>query len=87
MRTLREIAAEIEADPNWNAVNNQAAKQALGYMKTMGSIEEPFAADPNGYGVVSSFLEHVRGWKGEVAGRVRKELRTMCGHPRTLAVC
>jgi hypothetical protein len=82
MRNLREIAAEVEADPNWRTVSNQAAKQALGYMKMMGSIKEPFAADPDGYSVVGSFLEHTRGWRGNVAGRVKTELRMMCGHPR-----
>ena len=82
MRTLREIAAEVEADPNWHTVRNQAARKALGYMKTMGSIKEPFVADPDGYGVVGSFLQHAIGWKGDTARRVKKELRTMCGHPR-----
>jgi hypothetical protein len=79
-RTLREIAREIEAD--WLVINNQAARKALDYMKTMGAIEAPFAADPNGYAVVGSFLTHAIGWKGKVARRVKKELRTMCGHPR-----
>jgi hypothetical protein len=82
MRSLCEIAAEVEADPNWRTVSNQAAKQAIGHMKTMGSIKEPFAADPGGYSVVGSFLEHTRGWQGATAQRVKKELRTMCGHPR-----
>jgi hypothetical protein len=79
-RPLKEIAAEIEAD--WAVINNQAAKHALDYMKTMGSIDAPFQLDPNGYGVVGTFLSHAIGWKGEVARRVKKELRTMCGHPK-----
>jgi hypothetical protein len=79
-RTLREIADEIEAD--WLVINNQAAKQALDQMKTMGAIEAPFGADPNGYAVVGSFLTHAIGWKGNVARRIKKELRKMCGHPR-----
>jgi hypothetical protein len=81
-RTLREIAGEIEADPNWSDTNNQAARHALDYMKNMGAIEAPFGADPNGYAVVGSFLTNAIGWKGEVARRVKKELREMCGHPR-----
>jgi hypothetical protein len=80
MRPLREIAGEIEAD--WLVINNQAARQALDYMKTMGSIEAPFGADPHGYEVVGTFLAHAVGWKGKVARRVKKELRVMCGHPR-----
>jgi hypothetical protein len=79
-RTLQEVAGEIETD--WLVINNQAARQALNYMKTMSAIEAPFAADPNGYAVVGSFLTHAIGWKGEVARRVKKELRMMCGHPR-----
>lgn len=60
-------------------INNQAAKQALDHMNTMGSIEDPFQLDPNG--VVGAFLEHSRGWHGNVARRVKSELRAMCGHP------
>ena len=52
MRTVRQIAAEVEADPNWRTVRNQAARQALGYMKTMGSIEEPSVRSGHmGYGL------------------------------------
>jgi hypothetical protein len=80
IRPLGDIAAEIEGD--WRVINNQAARQALDHMKSMGSITAPFYADPNGYGVVGSFLEHSRGWHGPVARRVKKELRSMCGHPR-----
>jgi hypothetical protein len=76
-RPLREIAGEIEAD--WPVINNQAARKALDYMKTMGLIDAPFGADPDGYAVVGSFLLHAVGWKGH---RVKKELREMCGHPR-----
>jgi hypothetical protein len=78
-RTLREIAAEIEAD--WRVINNRPAKKALDYMKTMETIEAPFATDPHGHAVVGSFLNHALGWKGEVARRVKKELR-MCRYPR-----
>ena len=79
-RTLREIAGEIEAD--WPVINNRAARQALDYMRTMGSIDAPFGADPHGYAVVDSFLLHAVGWKGDVARCVKKGLREMCGHPR-----
>jgi hypothetical protein len=82
MRTVREIAAEIEADPSWRTVSNKAAKKALGYMKTMGSIRESLVADPNGYSVVGMFLAHTIGWRGKIARRVKLELREMSGHPR-----
>jgi hypothetical protein len=77
-RPLREIAAEIEGD--WKVINNQAARKALDLMKSMGSITAPFYLDDHGFGVVGSFIEHSRGWRGDVARRVKKELRTMCGH-------
>jgi len=80
VRTLQEIAREIEAD--WPAMRNQGAREAINCMKQMGLISEPFALDPDGYAVVGSFLVHAIGWKGEVARRIKKELRTMCGHPR-----
>lgn len=80
MRTIREIAAEVEAD--WLVINNLAARKALDCMKTMGFIDSPFGADPHGYAVVGSFLCHANGWTGQVARRVKKELRELCGHPR-----
>jgi hypothetical protein len=79
-RPISEIAAEIESD--WQVINNQGARKALDYMKTMGSIEAPFVLDESGYGVIGSFLQHAIGWKGQVARRIKKELRVMCGHPR-----
>lgn len=79
-RALRDIAIEIERD--WPVINNGAARNALALMKLMGSIQEPFRGDPNGYGVVGAFLENSHGWSGETAERVRKELRQMCSHPR-----
>jgi hypothetical protein len=80
MRSLREIALEIEGD--WQPIKNGAAREALGCMKRMGVITEPFAADPDGHGVVGSFLAAAIGWRGPVARRVKKELREMGGHPR-----
>ncbi len=80
MRTLREIAIEIRTD--WRVINNAAAREALESMDCMGQITERFVVDPNGYSVVGIFLMHSTGWHGETARRIKKELRTMCGHPR-----
>lgn len=80
MRPLREIAAEIEAD--WKVIRNATAKDALQHMKDMGLVTEPAGADPNGYPVVGTFLTFAVGWRGEVARRIKKELKQMCGHPR-----
>lgn len=80
MRTLREIALEITSD--WRVIRNGGARDALECIKKMGKITEPFGADPNGYSVVGTFLISSIGWRGEVARRVKKELRQMFKHPR-----
>lgn len=80
MRPLYEIAAEIEAD--WTVINNNGAREALSCMKTMAATTDPFVADPTGHAVVGSFLANAIGWKGDVARRIKKELRAMCGHPK-----
>ena len=80
MRTLSEIAAEIQAD--WKIINNGGARDALERMKQMGQINERYGADSNGYSVVGAFLGNSVGWRGPVARRIKKELRQMCGHPR-----
>lgn len=80
MRTLREITLEIASD--WNVINNAGARDALECMKQMRKVTEPYAADPNGYSVIGIFLTNSVGWRGEVARRIKKELREMCGHPR-----
>jgi hypothetical protein len=79
-RLLHDIAAEIDAE--WPRITNDAARTALDAMKTMGAITDPYFADPNGYSVVSVFLEHSRGWQGTTTKRIKSELRTMCGHHR-----
>lgn len=82
MRPLNTIAAEIENDAGWRLVSNSGAHSMLGHMKGMGLITDPFHHDPDGYGVVGSFLSNSIGWKGPGARRIKKELRVMCGHPR-----
>ena len=79
-RPLSEIAAEIEHD--WPVINNEAARKALGYMKTIHLASDPFGADPTGYGVIGSFIDNSRGWRGDVAHRLKKELREICRHSR-----
>lgn len=80
MRKIKEIAAEIQAD--WRVINNAGARDALDCMKKMDHITDRFGADPNGYSVVGAFLSNAIGWRGNVANRIKKELRQMCGHPR-----
>jgi hypothetical protein len=80
MRALRDIAREIAAD--WHTIYNGGARDALASMHTMGAVTEPFGAGPNGYSIVGTFLAHSVGWRGQVARRVKTELREMLGHPR-----
>jgi len=79
MRTIREIALEIASD--WKVINNGEAREALECMKEMGMVPERCGTDLNGYSVIRTFLAHSVGWRGEVARRVKRELRQRCGHP------
>lgn len=80
MRTLREIAIEAEAD--WHPINNLGAETALNDMKQIGFIDAPYGIDPTSYAVIGSFLTFAVGWRGEVARKVKKELRAMCAQRR-----
>jgi len=80
MRTLREIALDIASD--WKVIKNAGARDALACMKEMGKVTERFGADPNGYSIIGTFLSSSVGWRGEVARRIKRELREMSGHPR-----
>lgn len=80
MRTLREIALEIASD--WKVINHAGARDALECMKEMGDVTDRFFAESSGYSAITAFLAGAHGWRGEVAQRVKKELRVMCGHPR-----
>ena len=74
-RLLSEIAAEIRKD--WKNVN-YAAKPYLDAMSTMGSIKENFYFD-SGVSVVLYFLSNANSWRGDVARRVKAELKAMAG--------
>lgn len=73
MRPLSTIAVEIENDAGWSLVSNTGAKTMLGHMKGMGLVTDPFHHDPDGYGVVSSFLSNSIGWKPLVPPKVCKK--------------
>lgn len=76
MRSLREISLEIKN--NWIVINNLAARKAVEDMSQIEDVSKPYGTDPSGYGVIGSFLTHASGWKGEVAKRIKEELRAMC---------
>ncbi len=77
VRTLHEIAVEIEVD--WSSKGkgvNYAARPYLDAMKTLGSITENYIMD-SGSSIVIYFLSNANTWRGEVAKRVKKELNAM----------
>jgi hypothetical protein len=72
-RTLCAIAKEIEAD--WKNVYFGAAPY-LQAMAIMGSVNEDFGFD-SGKSIVLYFLSNANSWRGEVAKRIKKELKEM----------
>jgi hypothetical protein len=74
MRPLYEIAAEIRRD--WKKVN-YAAKPYLDAMGSLTSIKDNYFMD-SGKSIVLYFLSNAASWRGEVAKRVKAELKAMC---------
>ena len=72
-RKLSEIAKEIRTD--WKKVN-YAAEPYLDAMGTRGSIDDNYLLD-SGKSVVLYFLSNAGSWRGEVAKRIKKELRSL----------
>jgi len=73
VRPLYEIAAEIRKD--WKNVNPAAAPY-LEAMKSLNSINDTYILD-TGYSVVMYFLSNAGTWKGEVAKRIKLELKAL----------
>ena len=74
MRPLYEIAAEIRRD--WKKVN-YAAKPYLDAMGSLTSIKDNYFMD-SGKSIVLYFLSNAASRRGEVAKRVKAELKAMC---------
>ena len=72
-RKLYEIAAEVRKD--WKKVN-YAAKPYLDAMAELNDVNEMYYAD-SAKSVVLYFLCNVGSWRGEVAKRVKLELKAM----------
>jgi hypothetical protein len=73
-RKLYIIADEIVAD--WGVKINYAAKPYLEAMLDLNTIEENYFCD-TGRSVVAYFLANAQTWRGDVARRVKKELKGM----------
>jgi len=72
-RSIRTIAKEIRED--WKNVY-YAAVPYLDAMATLNSINDDYYLD-SGRSIVAYFLGNAQTWKGEVARRVKLELKGM----------
>lgn len=72
-RSLSEIAAEVRKD--WKKVN-YAAVPYLEAMRSMNSVDDKYGCD-SGRGIVLRFLGNASAWRGDVAKRVKAELKDM----------
>ena len=77
-RKLNEIAADIRQ--NWQNVWF-GAEPYVEAMESMGDIEDGylFPGRNAGESVVVGFLGNAQTWRGEVARRIKEELRSMVG--------
>ena len=72
-RPLYKIASEIRSD--WKKVN-YAAEPYLGAMETLSSVDDHYVCD-TGRSVVNYFLANAGSWRGDVARRIKAELKEM----------
>lgn len=73
MRNLYEIAAEVSSD--WKKVYFGAVPY-LEAMFSLESVNDKYGCD-SAKSIVLYFLGNAHGWKGEVAKRVKAELKNM----------
>lgn len=73
MRKLHEIAREIAAD--WKTIS-YSARPYLEAMACLDSITDQYGAD-NARSVVLYFLCNAGTWRGDVARRIKAELKGM----------
>lgn len=78
LRPLHVIADEIFAD--WKTMREKGEMHpAYPYadsMRSLDSIEDRYVLD-SGEGIVRYFLANAGGWRGDVARRVKAELKSM----------
>ena len=73
MRPIREIAQEIKTD--WKKVSPYA-KPYLDAMLTLDSIDDSYYLD-DAKSIILYFLANAASWRGEVARRIKKELKEL----------
>ena len=73
MRKLSEVAKEIKQD--WKNVSVYA-RPYVDAMESLSTVNENYIAE-DGRTVVLYFLSNAGSWRGEVAKRVKQELKKM----------
>jgi len=71
VRPIYQIAADIQRD--WRPVNF-AAKPYLEAMHSLDKIEDNYLAD-SGNEIVNKFLGNAGSWRGDVAKKIKAELK------------
>jgi len=82
-RPLHEIAREIRRD--WKPVD-YSAKPYLEAMGDLDSVNDKYGEDDGRY-IVNYFLSNSSKWKGDVAKRVKAELKQMVGRRASKEAC
>lgn len=72
-RKIKEIAYEIE--DNWSKVH-YAAKPYLDAMFSLNNLSDMYFCD-SARSILLGFLSNAQGWRGEVAKRVKQELKNI----------
>lgn len=73
-RPLYEIASEIKS--NWESWRKSYARDYLEAMSELSSIEDNYFFD-SAKSIVLYFLANAQSWRGDVARRIKAELRAM----------
>ena len=74
VRPLYEIAKEIRSD--WGSKIYFGAKPYLSAMMSLNSVDDKYGLD-DARSIVNYFLANASTWRGEVAKRVKAELKAM----------
>ena len=74
VRSLRVVAQEIRSD--WGAKVNYGAVPYLDAMSTLDSIDDMYYQD-SANSIVRYFLSNASTWRGDVARRVKAELKAL----------
>jgi hypothetical protein len=75
-RPLYEIAREIRKD--WGSKVNYGAAPYLQAMSSLDKVTDNYGMD-SGKSIVAYFLSNASSWRGDVAKRVKLELKKMAG--------